>query len=105
MVAAIAKRHGRSPMQVVLRWTVQHGVAVIPRSAVEEHIRENAELDFELTSDDMATLDVLHEDYPYYWDARANNQTLAESGAAMPPRGDPSATGPTGGSTKKQRCT
>ena len=43
------RRHGRTPAQVLLRWSVERGVAVIPKSVREERIRENAAIfDFEL---------------------------------------------------------
>jgi diketogulonate reductase-like aldo/keto reductase len=59
-IAAVAQRHGRTPAQVVLRWSVQHGAIVIPKSSNRERIRENAEIfDFELGEDDMRALDAL----------------------------------------------
>jgi 2,5-diketo-D-gluconate reductase A len=60
VVRELAVRHSVAPAQVVLRWHVQHGVVVIPRSSRRERIAVNADLDgFELTTDDMATLDSL----------------------------------------------
>jgi diketogulonate reductase-like aldo/keto reductase len=59
-VAEIAERAGRTPAQVLLRWCVQHGVPVIPKSTHRERIAENAAIfDFTLTSQDMAALDAL----------------------------------------------
>jgi diketogulonate reductase-like aldo/keto reductase len=56
-VAAIAAAHGRTPAQVVLRWHLQLGCVVIPKSTHAERIRENFDvLDFALTDDEMATL-------------------------------------------------
>jgi diketogulonate reductase-like aldo/keto reductase len=57
-VARIARRHDRSPAQIVLRWHVQQpGVAAIPRSGNDDHIRKNLEVfDFELSEEEMATL-------------------------------------------------
>lgn len=61
-VAAMAKRLGKSSAQVLLRWAIQHGVAVIPRSQNPVHITENAALfDWELTEKDMQQLDNLDE--------------------------------------------
>ena len=37
----IAAKHGITPLAVVIRWTLHHGVSVIPRSGDAEHIREN----------------------------------------------------------------
>jgi 2,5-diketo-D-gluconate reductase A len=59
-VAQIAARAGRTPAQVLLRWCVQHGVPVIPKSVRRERIAENAQIfDFSLTEADMAALDAL----------------------------------------------
>ncbi len=46
--------HGRSVAQVTLRWLVQRGVVVIPKSAKQERMAENIDVfDFELTDDQM----------------------------------------------------
>jgi diketogulonate reductase-like aldo/keto reductase len=56
-IDAIAKRVDRSPAQVVLRWHVQHGNVVIPKSVTPSRIKENiAVFDFELSDEDMAAL-------------------------------------------------
>ncbi len=59
-VAQIAARTGRSPAQVLLRWSVQHDLVVLPKSTHRERIVENAQIfDFTLSGDDMAALDAL----------------------------------------------
>jgi 2,5-diketo-D-gluconate reductase A len=59
-IVAIAERRGRTPAQVVIRWHLQHGVVVIPKSVNPERIRSNADVGvFSLTDEDMATLDGL----------------------------------------------
>ena len=59
-VAEIADRLGRTPAQVLLRWCLQHGVPVIPKSTHRERIEENAQIfDFTLSDEDMAALDAL----------------------------------------------
>ena len=56
-IGTIAERVGRSPAQVVLRWHIQHGNVVIPKSVTPARIKENvAVFDFELTDEDMAAL-------------------------------------------------
>lgn len=56
-VQALATRYGRSPAQVLHRWALQLGVAVIPKSATAARIQENARLlDFELSELDMRLL-------------------------------------------------
>ena len=59
-VARVADRVGRTPAQVMLRWGIQHGAVVIPKSANRERITANAQVfDFELAEADMAALDEL----------------------------------------------
>jgi diketogulonate reductase-like aldo/keto reductase len=56
-IATIAAHHERTPAQVVLRWHLQLGNVVIPKSVTPARIRENFEVfDFELSEDDMATI-------------------------------------------------
>jgi diketogulonate reductase-like aldo/keto reductase len=58
----IAERNGRTPAQMVLRWAVQRGIPVIPKSARRERILENARIfDFTLSDADMQALDALDE--------------------------------------------
>jgi 2,5-diketo-D-gluconate reductase A len=57
VVQRVAERYGRTPAQVVLRWHVQRGDVVFPKSVSRERMQQNFELfDFELGTDDMATL-------------------------------------------------
>jgi diketogulonate reductase-like aldo/keto reductase len=59
-LVGIARRHGKAPTQVVVRWHLQHGFVVIPKSAHRERIEANADVgDLELTPDEMAALDAL----------------------------------------------
>lgn len=59
-VAAVAERVGRTAAQVMLRWAVQRGAVVIPKSSRREHIVSNAQIfDFELDADAMLALDGL----------------------------------------------
>lgn len=59
-VETVAAHHGRTPAQTILRWHLQLGNVVIPKSATPERIRENFEIfDFELSEDDMAALERL----------------------------------------------
>ena len=59
-VRPIAERLGRTPAQVVLRWQVEIGNAVIPRSVRPERLRENAAIwDFALTAEDHALIEAL----------------------------------------------
>ena len=54
MIEAIAQDHGRKPAQIVLRWLVQRGIPVIPKSTSREHMAENLEVfDFSFTDHEM----------------------------------------------------
>jgi diketogulonate reductase-like aldo/keto reductase len=56
----IARRLGRTPAQVLLRWCLEREIPVIPKSTHRERIAENAQLfDFTLTDEDIAQLDQL----------------------------------------------
>jgi 2,5-diketo-D-gluconate reductase A len=60
VIEEIAGRAGRTPAQVVLRWHVERGNVVFPKSATPERIRENFELfDFELDPGDVERIDAL----------------------------------------------
>lgn len=62
-ILAVAEKHQRSPAQVLLRWGIEHGNVVIPKSSVREHVIENIALfDFELDSEDMESLNALNRD-------------------------------------------
>ena len=56
----IAKAHGVTPAQVVLRWHLQHDIVVIPKSATPERIDENLNVyGFALTDEEMSSIDAL----------------------------------------------
>jgi len=68
-VVELARKHGKTAAQVLLRWALQHRVAVIPKSTRTERIDENAALfDFSLSDADMASLDALDAGYRTCWD-------------------------------------
>ena len=59
-IAAIARKHGKSPAQVMVRWHLDEGLIVIPKSAHADRIRENIEVfDFELDDEDRAKIEGL----------------------------------------------
>ncbi|MFF9400713.1 aldo/keto reductase [Streptomyces sp. NPDC014646] len=61
-VVAIARKHGRTPAQVVLRWHIQTGNVVIPKSVTPSRIVENIDVfGFELDADDLAAIAALDE--------------------------------------------
>ncbi|WP_308288498.1 aldo/keto reductase [Streptomyces macrolidinus] len=62
-IVAIAQKHGRSPAQIVLRWHLQLGTIVIPKSVTPSRIKENIDVfDFSLDTEDMAAISALNED-------------------------------------------
>jgi diketogulonate reductase-like aldo/keto reductase len=65
----LAEKYRKTPAQILIRWTLQHEVVVIPKSARRERILENADIyDFEISSADMAELDALDENFRISWD-------------------------------------
>ncbi|AZV68843.1 aldo/keto reductase [Bacillus cereus] len=61
---AIAEKHGKTTVQVILRWDLQNGIITIPKSTKEHRIIANADVfNFELTKEDMETIDALNENH------------------------------------------
>jgi len=68
-IQQIAKRHDKTPAQVLIRWSLQHNLVTIPKSVREERIKENSQVfDYNLTIDDMRILDSLDENFRNSWD-------------------------------------
>lgn len=64
-VLALAEKYRKTPVQILLRFLTQKGIAVIPRSTQPEHIKENFNLfDFALTEEEMAQLTALDKQEP-----------------------------------------
>jgi 2,5-diketo-D-gluconate reductase A len=62
IIADLSERYNKSPAQIVLRWHIQHGRVVIPKSVHAERIQENADIfDFELSADDIAAIDAMDQ--------------------------------------------
>ena len=60
VIVRIAEAHGKSPAQVMLRWGLQHGRSVIPKSVRPGPIADNADVfDFELSAGEMTAIDAL----------------------------------------------
>jgi diketogulonate reductase-like aldo/keto reductase len=68
VIREVAAKYGRTPAQILIRWSLQHGLVVIPKSVRPERIRENADVfGFELKAADMTRLDALDERSHLAW--------------------------------------
>lgn len=68
-ITAIATAHGRTNAQVLLRWALQQGLIIIPKSTHAQRIAENAHVfDFDLTPEEVTTLNSLHDGFRSSWD-------------------------------------
>lgn len=60
----LSKKYDKSPVQIILRWHIEHNLVPIPRSSDPEHIKANTQIfDFSLTDDEIAEMDGLDEGY------------------------------------------
>ena len=68
-ISSLAQKYSKTPAQLMIRWGIEHGLVVIPKSTREERIRENSQVfDFDISDDDMRSLDSLNEDLRLNWD-------------------------------------
>uniref|UniRef100_A0A7S4M5K3 NADP-dependent oxidoreductase domain-containing protein n=1 Tax=Prymnesium polylepis TaxID=72548 RepID=A0A7S4M5K3_9EUKA len=73
VLASVAKAHGASPAQVLVRWSMQHGYVPLPKSVRAERIAQNVDVfRFELTQADMTALDALDERLFTEWEEWGN---------------------------------
>ncbi|MDE6523029.1 MAG: aldo/keto reductase [Muribaculaceae bacterium] len=64
----IARKHGKSVAQIILRWDLQRGVVVIPGSSNPDHMKENISIfDFELSAEDMERIKALNRNEKHDW--------------------------------------
>lgn len=71
VIGAIAKQHGKTNGQVILRWLLQHGITVIPKSVHQARMLENIDVfDFELTDSDMQNMAGLDQGVSQFFDHR-----------------------------------
>ena len=66
-IMEIAKAHGKTPAQVILRWHIQEGFSVIPSASNPDYIEENIQIfDFELTDEEMAQMRGLNKEQRFF---------------------------------------
>jgi diketogulonate reductase-like aldo/keto reductase len=64
LLTELAEKYSKSPVQIMLKWSLQHEVVIIPRSSHKERIFENADIfDFEIAAEDMNRMDALNENF------------------------------------------
>ena len=74
----LAKKYGKTNAQIILRWHIQEGTIVFPKSSNPVHIKENIDIfDFELTEEEMNEIRQLDKGFRYY------TRTLAEQEEAL----------------------
>lgn len=62
LITSLSQKHSCTPAQLLIRWSMQHGYVVLPKSAKEDRISENLNIDtFALNQDDMDATDNLDE--------------------------------------------
>lgn len=67
VIMDIAKAHGKTPAQVILRWHIQEGFSVIPGASNPDYIKENIEIfDFELSSEEMSRMRGLNKEQRFF---------------------------------------
>jgi 2,5-diketo-D-gluconate reductase A len=63
IITSLAEKYGKSPAQIAIRWHLQLGIIVIPKSVTPERIKENIDVfDFELADDDVVSISELNRD-------------------------------------------
>lgn len=67
VVNEIAKAHGKSPAQIIIRWHLQEGFSVIPGASNPDYIKENIEVfDFALSNHEMLRIRQLNKEKRYF---------------------------------------
>ena len=70
-VTEIAQKSGKSSAQILLRWAIQKGFSVLPKSTNPIHISENSQIDdFVISEEDMQILDNLDNGQKFAWNPK-----------------------------------
>ncbi|XP_030351497.1 sphingosine 1-phosphate receptor 1 isoform X11 [Strigops habroptila] len=68
-IIQLAKKYGRTPAQICIRWSIQNGIVTIPKSTKAERIEENCKVfDFAIAEDDVEVLNGMHDGRHVSWD-------------------------------------
>ncbi|XP_054837498.1 uncharacterized oxidoreductase ZK1290.5-like isoform X2 [Eublepharis macularius] len=68
-IVQLAKKYGRTPAQICIRWSIQNRIVTIPKSTKPERVQENCQVfDFSLVEDDVAILSEMHDGRHVSWD-------------------------------------
>lgn len=74
ILTAIAQKYNKSTAQIILRWLTQRGIVAIPKSVRKERMEENISIfDFELSSEDMTSIQTLDTNASLFFDHRDPN--------------------------------
>ncbi|WP_049983396.1 aldo/keto reductase [Halorubrum sp. BV1] len=65
-VRELAETYDKSPAQIVIKWAIERDVVALPRSGTPDHIRQNADLDWQIEEDDLRRLDERDRNHPVY---------------------------------------
>lgn len=69
VIASIAEKHNKSYTQIMIRWCIEQGFIVLPKSVHADRIKENVDVfEFELDEDDKKRIETLNEDLRTCWD-------------------------------------
>ncbi|KAK7747699.1 hypothetical protein SLS62_008945 [Diatrype stigma] len=68
-IVQVSNKYGCTPAQLLVRWSLQHGLVTLPKSVQKKRLYENADIGgFKISDEDMATLDALDEHLVTDWD-------------------------------------
>lgn len=67
-LVALANKYGKTPGQMLIRWSIEHNFIVLPKSVTPSRIKENAEVfDFRITQEDLEYMDSWNENFRVAW--------------------------------------
>ncbi|XP_038601110.1 uncharacterized oxidoreductase ZK1290.5-like isoform X3 [Tachyglossus aculeatus] len=68
-IVRLARKYGKTPAQICIRWSIQNGVVTIPKSTKPKRLKENCEVfDLSLAEDDVSVLNSMHDGRHVSWD-------------------------------------